>query len=137
MQDDLPQETTATILKLLVVDDEKIIRTGLGKLGADLGFEVATAEDGQMGWEVFQDFKPDLVVLDIYMPKINGILLMYKIKEADPNCSVVLITGFLHYEQLVRRSKVRPDGFILKPFRLEMISDMLLRLAEKRQEAMV
>lgn len=131
MPDDLPREPYSKSLKLLVVDDEKQIRTRLGELGVKLGFEVTTAEDGLAGWEAFQKVQPDLVVLDIYMPRMNGLMAMGKMKELKPDCPIILITGFLHYEQLIEKRSIKPDGFIIKPFHLEKIANLMLELVDE------
>ncbi|TKJ42528.1 hypothetical protein CEE37_02240 [candidate division LCP-89 bacterium B3_LCP] len=120
---------------LLVVDDEDIIRNRLKELGERLGFLVHVARDGQDGWETFKREKPDLAIVDIYMPKMNGLLLMHKIKENSPTCPVILITGFLHYEQLIQKDRIKPEGFIIKPFHLEKIANLILELTEEIVEA--
>lgn len=133
MPESVSREPFTRGLKLLVVDDEEQIRVRLGELGVKLGFEVTTAEDGLVGWELFQKVQPDLVVLDIYMPRMNGLMAMGKMKEMKPDCPVILITGFLHYEQLIEKRSIKPDGFIIKPFHLEKIANMMLELVEKKE----
>jgi YesN/AraC family two-component response regulator len=117
-------------LTLLVVDDEEIIRERLKDLGEKLGLDVTTANDGVDGWEAFKEVQPDLAILDIYMPRMNGLLLMHKIKEVQPDCPVILITGFLHYEQLIQKDRIKPEGFIIKPFHMEKIANLILELVE-------
>ena len=117
-------------LALLVVDDEEIIRERLKDLGEKLGLDVHTANDGVDGWEAFREVQPDLAILDIYMPRMNGLLLMHKIKEMQPDCPVILITGFLHYEQLIQKDRIKPEGFIIKPFHMEKIANLILELVE-------
>lgn len=117
-------------LILMVVDDEEIIRERLKDLGEKLGLEVHTANDGVEGWEIFKDVQPDLAILDIYMPRMNGLLLMHKIKDVQPDCPVILITGFLHYEQLIQKDRLKPEGFIIKPFHMEKIANLILELVE-------
>lgn len=129
------QETTpvqSRYLTLLVVDDEDIIRKRLRELGEKLGFTVHTANDGAEGWDKYKEVQPDLAILDIYMPRMNGLLLMHKIKEINPECPVILITGFLHYEQLIQRDRIKPEGFIIKPFHLEKIANLILELVDKK-----
>lgn len=117
-------------MTLLVVDDEEIIRERLKDLGEKLGLEVHTANDGVDGWDTFREAQPDLAILDIYMPRMNGLLLMHKIKEVQPDCPVILITGFLHYEQLIQKDRIKPEGFIIKPFHMEKIANLILELVE-------
>ncbi len=118
-------------LRLLLADDEQIIRSRLQTLGEKLGFVVETAADGLEAWEAFRRDMPDLVILDIYMPRMNGLQVLHNIKESYPDCPVILITGFLQYEQLIQKDRVKPDGFIIKPFHLEKIANLMLQLSEK------
>ncbi|RJP76610.1 MAG: response regulator [Candidatus Zixiibacteriota bacterium] len=118
--------------KLLVADDEEIIRLRLKELGEKLGFDVTVAADGYEAWEAFKKNPPDLAVLDIYMPRMNGLQVLHYIKETRPDCPVILITGFLQYEQLIQRDRVKPDGYIIKPFHFEKIANLMLQLMEKQ-----
>lgn len=121
-------------LRLLLADDEEMIRNRLAELGEKLGFIVFTAVDGLEAWEMYKQEKPDLVILDIYMPRMNGIQVLHNIKESNQNCPVILITGFLQYEQLIQRDRVKPDGYIIKPFHLEKIANLMLELVKDRFE---
>jgi two-component system response regulator HydG len=119
--------------KVLVVDDEPNIRMRLKELSEKLGYQVQTAADGVEGLECFKGFQPDLVVLDIYMPRMNGLAVLAKIKEISPACPVILITGFLHYEQLIQiNNSIRPDGCIIKPLNCAGTADLMQRLIQKR-----
>jgi YesN/AraC family two-component response regulator len=119
--------------KVLIVDDEPTIRQRLKELCEKLGFEVQTAGDGFEGLECFSEFQPDLVVLDIYMPGMNGLIVLSKIRKISPSCRVVLITGFLHYEQLIKiGGESRPDGCIVKPMNNEQTANLILKLTQKQ-----
>ena len=117
---------------LLIADDEEIIRARLQDMGTMLGFRVQTAKDGVEAWQFFQDLHPDIVVLDIYMPHMNGLAVMQRIKDSQPDCPVILITGFMHFEQLVQKNQIKPDGFISKPFNLNTVINALLKLVLNR-----
>jgi CheY-like chemotaxis protein len=122
--------------RLLLADDEQIIRSRLQQLGEKLGFSVEAAVDGLEAWEAFKRDMPDLVILDIYMPRMNGLQVLHNIKDNYPDCPVILITGFLQYEQLIQKDRVKPDGFIIKPFHLEKIANLMLQLVEARMAAL-
>ncbi len=113
---------------LLIADDEEIIRNRLQEMSSMLGFQVHAAKDGAEAWELYKQNKPDIAILDIYMPHMNGLAVLQKIKETNPLCPVILITGFMHFEQLVKNSQIKPDGFITKPFNLNTIINALLKL---------
>lgn len=120
-------------LNVLIVDDEEPIRRSLSDLATHLGFQVHTAEDGISGWEKFQEIQPALVIMDIYMPRLNGLLAMSMMKEADSDCPVILITGYQHYEMMMERHQLKPDGFILKPFDMPTITNSMMTLIDKRR----
>jgi len=114
--------------KLLIADDEEVIRESLRRMGEMLGFEVHTAVDGKDAWDTFMATWPDFAILDIYMPQVNGLVLLNKIKEVNAQCQVILITGYMHYKQLAKQSPMKPDGFITKPFSLEDIVARIIKL---------
>jgi CheY-like chemotaxis protein len=121
--------------RMLVADDESIIRRRLQELGENLGFTTKTAKDGLEAWEMFQEERPDLAILDIYMPRMNGLTVLARIKESDPALPVILITGFMHYEQLVLSGgSVRPDGCIIKPLNSTQTAQLILNLTQQRLE---
>jgi YesN/AraC family two-component response regulator len=120
------EKTTKPIL--LIADDEEIIRARLADMGVMLGFKAYPAKDGVEALRIFQQMNPDIVILDIYMPRMNGLAVMQRIKEARPDCPVILITGFMHFEQLVHKNQIKPDGFISKPFNLNTVINALLKL---------
>ncbi|HDH57233.1 MAG TPA: response regulator [Bacteroidetes bacterium] len=135
MNEEVAPQSENEHLKLLIVDDEKHVRDGLKELGTSLGFNVFAAEDGINGCDLFKKVEPNLVIMDIYMPRMNGLLAMKKMKEMNPDCPIVLITGFMHYEQLVNQRGIKPDGFILKPFHLKSIADVMLKMVEENLDA--
>lgn len=136
MFEDIPIQTDSSAssdsLRLLIADDEPTIRQKICELGEKLGFRVSTACSGSEALEKFKNFNPHLVILDIYMPHGNGLETMIKIKEITPRCPIILITGFLHYEQLIEQGSVKPDGFIIKPFHIGKVADLMLRLVKEK-----
>ena len=82
----------------------------------ELGFDTVEAGDGIQAYREFEREKPTLLISDIYLPYTNGIVLMNKIKVRSPRLSVILITGYSHYLQLLKGSRFPPDGFLAKPF---------------------
>lgn len=117
---------------LLIADDEEIIRARLKDMATMLGFQAHTAKDGVEAMQFFNQLHPDIVILDIYMPRMNGLAVMQRIKETSPDCPVILITGFMHFEQLVQKNQIKPDGFISKPFNLNTVINALLKLVLNR-----
>lgn len=118
---------------VLVVDDERGVRDTLAEALAVYGFEVLTAADGQEAWEIFQEKDPALVISDIYMPRMNGLMLLKQIKEVSPQRAVILATGYHHYKQLIETNSHPPDGFVNKPFRIEALYEAIARVISGAQ----
>ncbi len=106
---------------ILVVDDEISILESLNGILSDEGFDVITAEDGLAALKKIEETIPDLVLLDIWMPGLDGIKTLEKIKEAHPNMQVVMMSGHGNIETAVKATKVGAYDFIEKPLSLEKI----------------
>ena len=113
--------------KILLADDEPGIRKVLSISLADSGYEVLTAEDGEAAFEIFQRTKPQIVLTDIKMPGMDGIELLQKIKQEDPDTEVIMITGHGDMELAIRSLKHEATDFVTKP-----INDDVLEIALKR-----
>ncbi len=114
--------------KVLLVDDEAGIRELLRRVNSYFGFETVEASDGEEGWAVYMEVNPDLVVSDIYMPKMNGMQLLENIKTHDEHAKVIIITGHCHYRTLAKTSPHPPNGFLEKPFEIEELGRMMREL---------
>ncbi|UCF94922.1 MAG: response regulator, partial [Desulfobacterales bacterium] len=101
--------------KLLLADDEEGIRKVLGIALADSGYEVLTAEDGVEALRIFRQFKPSIVLTDIKMPGMDGIELLRKIKQEDPDTEVIMITGHGDMDLAIKSLKYEATDFVTKP----------------------
>jgi len=119
--------------RILVADDQEVIRSHLQGIGPMINCEVFAAQDGLEAWEIFNAVKPDLVILDIYMPKMSGLTLMQKIKAAQPETKVILITGFLTYSQLAAKAGSQADAFFNKPLNIKTLVDAALKLLPRAE----
>lgn len=106
---------------VLVVDDEKDIRTSLCGILEDEGYRVTTASGGIEALECIRHDMPDLVLLDIWMPGIDGLETLEKIKESFPQVTVIMISGHGTIETAVRATKLGAFDFIEKPLSLDKI----------------
>jgi len=112
--------------RILIVDDEAAARGLLRRVNSHFGFETIEAKDGEEGWELYIEDKPDLTISDIYMPKMNGLQLLSKIKKDNENAKVILITGYSHFRLLLQNNpQIRPDGFLEKPFDIEDLGQVM------------
>ena len=117
--------------KLLLIDDEPDILRVLGiSLKAD-GYDVIPALNGAEGLEAFSRDKPSIVITDIKMPGMDGIEVLEKIKEIDPNTEVIIITGHGDIDNAIESLKYGASDFINKPVRDEALSIALARAKEK------
>jgi two-component system nitrogen regulation response regulator NtrX len=106
---------------ILVVDDEASILQSLEGILSDEGFEVICAKSGNQALEKIEEVIPDLVLLDIWMPGMDGIETLASIKEAYPNLQVVMMSGHGSIETAVKATKEGAYDFIEKPLSLEKL----------------
>lgn len=106
---------------ILVVDDEASILQSLEGILGDEGFEVISAESGSEALAKIEEVLPDLVLLDIWMPGIDGIETLVKIKETHSNLQVVMMSGHGSIETAVKATKLGAYDFIEKPLLLEKL----------------
>jgi DNA-binding NtrC family response regulator len=102
--------------RILIVDDEKLIRWSLRKNLAGAGYEVLEAKDGQQALEVLEDEGADLMLLDIRMPKKSGLEVLTHMVEHHPEIPVVLMTAFSSVEGAVDAMKCGAFDYLMKPF---------------------
>jgi len=106
---------------ILVVDDEPSIVQSLSGLLSDEGFEVMSAGNGYEALQQIESNAPDLVLLDIWMPGLDGIETLKEIKIANPTIHVIMITGHGTIETAVRATKLGAFDFIEKPLAFEKV----------------
>ncbi len=106
---------------VLVVDDEPSILQTLSGLLSDEGFEVTTAVNGYEALKIIDTESPDLVLLDIWMPGIDGIETLQEIKKNNPHIQVIIITGHGTIETAVRATKLGAFDLIEKPLSIDKI----------------
>ena len=117
--------------KVLVVDDDKLILRFLEEFLTQKGFEPTLATDGKEAESIFSSEEFDVVLSDVMMPDIDGIELLRRIKEKDPEVPVILITAFGEVETAVEAMKKGAYDYITKPFNYDSLLLALKRAAEK------
>ena len=106
---------------ILIIDDEAGIRSSLQGILEDEGYAVKTTATGEKGLEFLGADPYDLVFLDIWLPEMNGIDVLEKIKEQDGRIQVVMITGHGSVESAVNATKLGAFNFLEKPLSLEKV----------------
>src|SRR5919198_5703377 len=104
---------------ILVVDDEDKVRESVREVLSDEGYRVLDTADGTRVLELIAQEKPGLVLLDIWMPQIDGIGLLKEIKSHEPDTNVVMISGHGNIHTAVTATKFGAFDFIEKPLSLE------------------
>ena len=106
---------------IMIIDDEPSILKSLSGLLTDEGFEVITATNGYEGLKRIEEESPDLVLLDIWMPGIDGIETLKEIKKSNPSIQVIIITGHGNIETAVRATKLGAFDLIEKPLSIDKV----------------
>jgi len=120
-------------IKLLVIDDEQIIRDGCTRILSKEGYDVTTAEGGEQGLEIIHKQRPDIVLLDMKMPGISGLEVLGRINQLKIDVTVIVITGYATVETAVDAMKEGAYDFISKPFNPDQLRLVVKRAVEKRR----
>lgn len=107
--------------KILIIDDESGIRSSLKGIFEDEGYSVETTSSGETGLEKIKKDSFGLILLDIWLPEMNGIEVLKEIKNIDENIQVVMITGHGSVEAAVKSTKLGAYDFLEKPLSLEKV----------------
>ena len=103
--------------RILIVDDSRVSRKMIRNMLELSGHEVvAEAINGKEGLELFEKLKPDVVLMDITMPEMNGIEALKLIKEKYPDAKVIIISAVGHDQKKMEAIKAGAENFITKPF---------------------
>lgn len=126
------------MLKVVIIDDEPIIVEGLSrsvpweKWGCQV---VASAESGEEGRKVIQEYRPDILISDICMPGVDGLTMIAGLKSEHPNMEITILTGFRDFEYARGAIRLGVTRFLLKPSKMdeirEAVETMVGNLAQK------
>ena len=116
------------LAKILVIDDEQGIRDLLDTLLRRKGYDVILSANGQKGLEIFRREQPDVIVLDLKMPGMDGLTVLQQIRSLDPKKPVIILTGAGTPETEQQVRALGGTEFIEKEFSLHRLGDALKRL---------
>lgn len=117
--------------KILVIDDEPILRNSLEIALKSSDYEVITAQSGEEGLDLFQKESPDLILLDHWLPGINGDEVLRLIRESDTEIPVIIMTAQGSIELAVNSMKMGAFDFLVKPFDLEQLEILVQRALDR------
>lgn len=124
---------------VLIVDDEETIRLSVREFLDTQGYEAIAAGSCEEALEKMDTFMPDLILLDLRLPNINGVELIGKIKEKDPNALMVVMTGYGSVDSAVEVMRLGAYDYLEKPFKLDRLRSVVekaLRRQGLRQEVL-
>ncbi len=121
---------------LIVDDDERVIQSIAGVL-EDEGFQVVKAKSGEEAINVFQQEEPEVTLLDIWMPEMDGIEVLKRIKEIAPDCQVIMISGHATISTAMTSVKLGAFDFIEKPLSLDVLLQTIYRALDQREELLI
>jgi two-component system response regulator AtoC len=119
--------------KLLVVDDEQLIRWSLERTLAKAGYEVSSASTGEAALAAVREDPPDLILLDLKLPDTDGLQVLRQIREISPHAQVVIMTAYADVATAVRAMKLGAYDYIAKPIDFEDLAVTLRNALEARQ----
>lgn len=116
-------------LRVMVVDDALFMRNMLKDIFVRAGYEVvAEAENGEMALGFYQETKPDLVTMDIVMPKKSGIEALKEIMASDPAARVVMVSALGQDSLVLEAVESGAKDFIVKPFKEDNVLEIVRRV---------
>lgn len=127
---------TASGSRLLVIDDDAIVRDSIVAYLEDSGFEIIEAANGQEGLDLFEQLEPDLVLCDLRMPKMDGLTLLRKLRELSEEIPFIVVSGAGVMNDVVEALRLGASDYIVKPIvDLEVLEHSINRaLASARLE---
>jgi len=111
--------------RILIIDDQKLIRNSLKVALEKDAYEVHLAETGAKGLDIIRKNSIELVLLDIRLPDINGIEVLRRIRDADPEIIVIMMTGYGTVENAVQAMKLGAFDYVNKPFKTKTLATIL------------
>jgi len=120
--------------RVLVVDDDPILRTQIKHLASKFVTEIEVAADGVEGLERWRQWQPNVVVTDIFMPRMNGLEMSEAIKIEDPDAQIVVITSDRDSESLRRALLIGVERYITKPIDMHLLADAIAKCVRDQQQ---
>ena len=124
--------TTTALARVLVVDDELGPRESLRMLLKPV-YQIQTAENGRTALDLLRRFQPDVVIMDIKMPEMDGLELLRHVKRTDPSIEVVMITAYASLETVRHALTHGAFEYLIKPFSRQDLEDVVHRALTRRQ----
>lgn len=123
--------------KILVIDDEHSVRWAFEKALQKANYEVALADNGLKGLNLYYEFKPDITFVDIRMPEMDGLQILEKVMDDDPKALIIVMTAYSDMETTVNAMKLGAYDFLTKPFNIDECLTLISRGLAARNSAKI
>jgi two-component system chemotaxis response regulator CheY len=114
--------------RILVVDDAEFLRVRISKMLAVDGHEIVEAENGAKAVHMYKEVHPDLVLMDITMPEMDGLTALREIRGFDPKARVVMLTALGQESVVLEAIKSGARDFVVKPFEKDRVMTAISKL---------
>lgn len=114
--------------KILIVDDAEFLRVRISKMLNGEGFEVIEADNGARALEKYKEIHPDLVLMDVTMPEMDGLTALKAIREIDPQARVIMLTALGQESVVLDAIKSGAKDFIVKPFEQDRVMGAIKKI---------
>ena len=108
-------------MRIVVVEDEAPIREGMVKLLSKINADyevVGKAEDGEKGYQIIKELEPDLVIMDIRMPKMDGLKMLKKLRDEQVKCRALVLSAYSDFEYAQEAISLKIENYLLKPIKI-------------------
>lgn len=116
--------------KILIVDDAEFLRVRISKMLTGEGYEVVEAENGLRALETYKTIHPNLVLMDVTMPEMDGLSALKAIREFDPQARVIMLTALGQELVVLDAIKSGAKDFIVKPFEQDRVISAIKKFLE-------
>lgn len=123
-------------MKILIVEDDQRIANALSEGLKDHHYLVEIAPDGQIGWEYAQAINYDLIILDLMLPKLDGISFCQKLRKINSKSLILMLTAKDTNEDQVKGLDVGADDYIIKPFEMGLLLARIRALLRRTQSSL-
>ncbi len=120
---------------LLYVEDEALIRKMAVSFLEDLFYEIYEAEDGEEAFALYQNKKPDIIITDIQMPRMDGLTFCKKVREKDKMTPVIIMTAYSHTAYLLQATELNLVKYLIKPVDEESLTDAISICFQRIEES--
>jgi len=120
---------------ILVVDDDALVRKTLSSILSTEGYVVESVENGKQALKALEKGRFDVALIDIQLPDIKGVDLLFKLKQSQPRMVRIIITGYPSMDNAIKAVNEGADGYVLKPFdSMRLLETIRKHLDEKNAE---